>query len=105
MRRTTVWLILLLILAFGFQAAFSATVGKIVGRVTDKETGDPLPGCNIIIAGSQMGAATDANGYYVIINVPPGAYSVKASMIGYQQTQQNQVIVNMDKGDCKASFG
>lgn len=97
MRRTTVWLILLLILAFGFQAAFSATVGKIVGRVTDKETGDPLPGCNIIIAGSQMGAATDANGYYVIINVPPGAYSVKASMIGYQQTQQNQVIVNMDK--------
>ena len=97
MRRTTLWLILVSVFVFGYQLGYGATVGKIVGRVIDRDTGDSLPGCNITITGTQMGAASDANGYYVIINVPPGVYSVKASMIGYQQIQQNQVIVNMDK--------
>lgn len=97
MRRTTLGLILLFTLAFGLNAVFAATVGKIVGQVVDAETGEPLPGVNVVIVGSTMGAATDANGYYVIINVPPGSYSVKASMIGYQQIQKTQVTVNMDK--------
>ncbi len=87
-------LILLTILA---SSADAATVGKIVGRVTDKESGEPLPGCNVVIVGTSMGAATNADGYYLIINVPPGVYSVKASMIGYQQVQKTQVTVNMDK--------
>ena len=97
MRRTTIGLILAILLAFGLQLGHTATVGKIVGQVVDKETGEPLPGCNITIVGTTMGAATDADGVFIIVNVPPGVYSVKASMIGYQQVQQNQVRVNMDK--------
>ncbi len=96
MRRTTHGLILTLFLAIGLQL-HAATVGKIVGRVVDKETGEALPGCNITITGTTMGAATDADGVFIIINVQPGVYSVKASMIGYQSVQQNQVRVNMDK--------
>ncbi len=83
MRRTMFAFILIFIFAFHFLAD-AATVGKIVGQVTDKETGDPLPGCNIVITGTSMGAASDADGVFFIVNVPPGAYSVKASMIGYQ---------------------
>ena len=96
MRRTTLTLILL-VMAFCLQPLQAATVGKIVGRVVDKETGEPLPGCNSVITGTAMGAATDINGYYIIINIPPGEYSVKASMIGYQHVQQNQVRISMDK--------
>jgi len=75
---------------------FSATTGKIAGVVKDAQTGEPLPGVNVVIVGTSMGAATDVDGHYFIINIPPGKYSVKVSMIGYQSvTKQNvEVFVN-----------
>ena len=69
-----------LILILGFSQSFAATTGKISGRVVDAETGDALPGANIVIDGTQQGAATDMDGYFFIINVRPGEYSLKASI-------------------------
>lgn len=76
---------------------FAGTTGKISGRVVDKETGEPLSGANIMIEGTSLGAAADADGYYFIINIPPGLYSVRAQMIGYQVTVQKNVRVIVDK--------
>jgi len=53
-------------------AAFSGSAGKITGHVIDAETNDPLVVVNILIEGTRMGAATDVNGEYTILNVPPG---------------------------------
>ena len=75
---------------------FSGTTGKITGRVIDKETGMPLPGANVIIVGTSTGAATDADGYYTILNVQPGQYTVKASMIGFTPQKVTKVIVRAD---------
>ena len=75
---------------------FAGTSGKITGRITDESTGRPLPGANIIIEGTTMGAAADANGYYFIINVPPGTYVLKASMMGYTPMVKTNVVVNID---------
>jgi len=97
MKRIITGGIFALLFIFAIQTVQAATVGKIVGRVVDKESGDPLPGCNVIVVNTSMGAATDADGYYVIVNVPPGNYDVKASMIGYQSIQKNDVRVTMDK--------
>jgi outer membrane receptor protein involved in Fe transport len=70
--------------ALGFAAfSFSATTGKISGRVTDKENGNPLVGANVLLAGTSYGAVADVNGDYFIINLPPGPYSVRVSMLGY----------------------
>ncbi|MGQ9730773.1 MAG: carboxypeptidase regulatory-like domain-containing protein [Candidatus Zipacnadales bacterium] len=69
-------------------------VGKIAGRVTEANTSHPLPGTNVVIVGSTMGAATDFRGDYFILNVPPGRYSLRASMIGYKSTVVTDVIVN-----------
>ncbi len=74
----------------------SGTTGKIAGYVKDADTGDPLPGTNIIVEGTSMGAATDLEGYYTIINVPPGVYTLRASMIGYQQKRIENVRVSID---------
>ncbi|MBC7185545.1 MAG: TonB-dependent receptor [Calditrichaeota bacterium] len=73
------------------------TVGKIAGKVTDAGTGEPLPGTNVVIVGTSMGAATDGKGDYYILNVPPGRYSLRASMIGYKSTVVVDVIVNAGK--------
>ncbi|WP_243663569.1 carboxypeptidase-like regulatory domain-containing protein [Rhodothermus marinus] len=60
-------------------------MGRIAGVVTDAATGDPLPGVNVTIEGTTLGAASDIDGQYYILNVPPGRYTVRASMIGYQR--------------------
>ncbi|MDQ7052683.1 MAG: TonB-dependent receptor [candidate division KSB1 bacterium] len=89
-------LILFSFLVFVVTGAFAGTTGKISGTVVDKETGEPLPGVNIVIEGTTMGAATDNNGAYYILNVPPGTYSVVASMIGYQKEKVTGVRVSAD---------
>ncbi|MFP4548619.1 MAG: TonB-dependent receptor [Fidelibacterota bacterium] len=75
---------------------FGATTGKIAGTVTDETTGEPLAGANVIVEGTSLGAAADMNGYYSILNIPPGKYTVRVSMIGYQTIVQKEVTVMVD---------
>jgi hypothetical protein len=69
--------------------------GKISGLIKDANTNEALIGANIIVAGTNLGAATDLEGYYVILNVPPGNYSLRASMIGYGASNVTDVRVNI----------
>ncbi len=90
-------LILLSIVLLGWATALLAgTTGKIAGYVRDAQTGDPLPGVNVIIEGTRMGAATAVNGYYAILNVPPGTYTLRFSMIGYADYRVENVKVDID---------
>ena len=73
-----------------------AAGGKITGKVTEKSTGDPIPGVNVQLVGMSMGAATDASGEYYILNIPPGTYDVKASIIGYRSVIQTGVEVSVN---------
>ncbi len=86
----------LLALTLSWAMAFAGTTGKIAGKVTDKETGEPMPGANVVVVGTTLGAATDINGEYFILNVPPGSYDVRASVIGYTQMVEKGVRVNAD---------
>ena len=65
-----VLLILLIILAI--PALLFAGNGKISGTVKDATTKEAVVGANVVIVGTTMGAATDAEGRYYILNVPPG---------------------------------
>jgi hypothetical protein len=86
-----------LLLAFLlFQILVNAQSGKIAGRITDKVSGEGLPGVNVVILGTTQGAATDLDGYYSILNVRPGTYSVRASAIGFASTTMSGVRVSID---------
>jgi len=63
-------LLILFINLFSLSSSFSGTTCKIAGRVIDAETGEPLIGVNVIIENTNMGAATDAEGEFFIINIP-----------------------------------
>lgn len=86
------------LLSFSLLAgtAYAGVTGKISGTVRDGETGEPLPGANVILEGTEMGAATGTDGTYFILNVPPGRYTVKASMIGYTPVSKQGVVVRID---------
>lgn len=75
----------------------AATTGKIAGVVQDAGSGDALPGVNIILAGTSLGAAADADGNYFILNIPPGDYSLQVSAIGYEGQSMTDIRVNIDR--------
>ena len=92
-RLYTCGIILLLLLGL----TWSQTTGKITGRVTSSDTGLPLAGANIIIDGTHMGTAADGDGSFIIINVPPGTYTVMVHVIGYESQKITDVIVSVNR--------
>ncbi|MDX1702435.1 MAG: TonB-dependent receptor, partial [Melioribacteraceae bacterium] len=88
--------ILFTILFLMCHFSLAGTKGKIAGRVTDATTGEALPFVNVIVMGTTLGAATDIDGYYSILNVSPGSYTVKSSAIGYNSVSVQEVVVSID---------
>ena len=92
----------ILVLIFCVWCLFSASdlkagiTGKIAGKVIDDVNGDVLIGVNIMISGTMMGAATDLNGHFSILNVPPGIYTLTAQAIGYKKVAIQNVKVSID---------
>lgn len=76
---------------------YGGTVGKIAGRVLDGGTNEPLVAVDVYIEALGAGGATDLEGYYFILNVPPGSYEVEASMIGYRAEIKKSVAVFADR--------
>jgi hypothetical protein len=76
---------------------FAGTTGKIVGTVKDSKTGEKLIGVSMLLEGTSMGASTNVDGYYVILNVPPGTYRLRASYVGYTPVTTSDVRVNIDQ--------
>jgi hypothetical protein len=89
---------MLIILAVVCVAAASVAgvTGKITGRVTNAATNEPLPSVNIMIAGTAIGTVSDLDGYYTILNISPGTYTVKASAVGYSTIAISNLKVSID---------
>jgi TonB-dependent receptor len=85
------------------QCLLAQGSGTVKGRIIDKKTGDALPGANIIIANTSLGASTNLDGRFEIRNVPAGRHSFKASYIGYvtqtvAQTVQPDAVTEFEVG-------
>ena len=94
--KAIVSLISILLFLFG-TIIYAGTTGKIAGKISDKNDGEALIGANILIVGTTMGASSDLDGNYFILNIPPGEYQVKASVIGYSSFTIQKVRVSVDQ--------
>jgi outer membrane receptor protein involved in Fe transport len=95
--RKSVRLMTILFFFLSYSISSAGTTGKLVGIVLDKSTGEPLPGVNILIENTVLGAATDLDGSFLVLGIPPGKYTIRATMIGYTDLVQNDVVINVDK--------
>ncbi len=93
------------------SAFAQSNTGTIRGSITDKRTGEPLPGANVVIVGTVRGTQTDMDGLY-FIKIAPGKYTVRASYLGYA-TMDKEVTVeagqtaslNFDLAEAPTAFG
>jgi outer membrane receptor for ferrienterochelin and colicins len=65
--------------------AAAATGGAVKGKVTDAATGAELPGVNVILKGTWLGAVSGAGGEFLVDRVPAGSLVVEASLMGYEK--------------------
>lgn len=79
------------------SVVLAGTTGKLSGKIKDASTGETLIGANVLIEGTNLGTASDADGNYVILNIPPGKYNVKFSYIGYEMTSVSGVVIVADQ--------
>lgn len=87
----------ILVLTFFIFNLLFAHEGDLIGYVIDKETRAPLVGVNVLVEGTDFGAATDESGKYEIENIPAGTYNLEFQMIGYEVVTKLQVPVNPDR--------
>lgn len=81
------------LLAFSESAAFAQVTGKVIGTVTDRDTGQPLVGAQVVIEGTNLGNVSNEDGYYFINNVPVGIQRITGQYLGYQtRTQEERVL-------------
>ena len=73
------------------------TTGKIAGEVLDKSNNEPLAGVNIILEGTHLGAVSAVDGYFYMLNIPPGTYTVSFEMIGYETMKIENVQVSVNR--------
>jgi outer membrane receptor protein involved in Fe transport len=90
-------LFLLLLAVLSSFKVYAGTTGKLTGKVVDAATNEPLIGTNVVVVGTNMGAAADVSGNYFILNIPPGTYQVKATQIGYSSTTIQNVKISADQ--------
>lgn len=95
MKRRTIpaqlWVFLVVVLSF-VNTAFAQSPGKIVGKVTDKKTGESLIGVTVVLQGTNNGAVTDVEGRYTL-SVAAGIYTVDYKYMGYQTKSISEVAV------------
>jgi len=66
--------------------------GAVTGRVTEAETGAPLPGANVVIEGTSVGTSTDRNGRFRLGSVPTGSQTLVASFVGFQPVEATVTV-------------
>lgn len=78
-------------------AAWAGTVGKLTGKVLDKGSGKPVLAATVTVAGTRLGAITNAEGAYTILNIPPGTYEISVKRLGYKLLSIGNIVVNADE--------
>jgi len=74
------------------SAATFAQTGQLEGTIINAEENSPLPGINVGVAGTTLGAATNTDGKFVIENIPVGSHTIKISAVGYEREERNITI-------------
>jgi TonB-dependent starch-binding outer membrane protein SusC len=89
---TRMSLILASVMMFMAAEAQAQQAGSVSGRIVDQTSSQPLGGAQIVIAGTQIGGVTNAQGRYTLLNVPAGQQTVQVQFIGFARQEQSVTV-------------
>ncbi|NQU05356.1 MAG: carboxypeptidase-like regulatory domain-containing protein, partial [Calditrichaeota bacterium] len=94
--RLSFFLFTLFCISIIISISYAGTTGKIVGKITEKDTGEPIIGANVQGVNQTWGAATDMDGEFTILNISPGIYELEISHVEYHTITMENVNINID---------
>lgn len=90
----TVFFLIALVSLPGLAAAQGTATGEINGRITNIDTGEPVPYANVLILGTAWGAMSDASGNFTVKHVPVGTYNLRVVMMGFNDATKADIKVD-----------
>jgi hypothetical protein len=85
------------IVLLGVGMSIAQPKGSIQGNIRDAITGEAIIGANVIIEGTNIGAASDLNGFFIIDNVTLGNYQIRVDYIGYASRIITDLVVKASR--------
>jgi len=85
--------VILLFLSASILLQAAEQTGRITGRIVDSETGEALPGVNILLIGTVLGTTSDLNGGFGLADLPAGRVDLRITMMGYKQVVKKNILV------------
>ncbi|EKB49501.1 TonB-dependent receptor [Cecembia lonarensis] len=76
-------------------ASVIAQQGEVRGRVFNKVNNEGIPFANVILLGTDYGTVTDIDGNYVLSNIPPGFYNIRASFVGFRSKTEFDIQITL----------
>jgi TonB-dependent receptor len=95
-RKSYHFIISLFFLLFYMTNGFTANNASLTGYVMDSQSEEALPGANVFLEGTSLGASTDIHGKYFISNIKPGTYTLVISYVGYKD---KKVSITLKDGE------
>lgn len=89
--RKTIWILLLVPMVL-----YGGSTGKLTGKVRNAKTQAPIPGVVVMLEGTVYGTTTEPDGTYLLLNIPPGTYTVHTRMLGYKDLRIENVRISVD---------
>lgn len=89
--------LLLIGIAFLFCHHIVAQQAEVRGRVFNPVNNQGIPFANVLVLGTEIGTVTDESGNYILNNVPPGLYNIRASFVGYKSKTQFEIQLSLAK--------
>ncbi|TDW99601.1 TonB-dependent receptor [Dinghuibacter silviterrae] len=84
--------------------ASSLWAGGIKGKVTDKETGEPLIGATVTLEHTRYATVVNLDGTFNLKHVPAGKYELEVKYVGYKEPEHVEVIIDDANGDKEVDF-
>ncbi|GMV04949.1 MAG: SusC/RagA family TonB-linked outer membrane protein [Gemmatimonadota bacterium] len=76
------------------QPLSAQETGRVTGQITSAQSMRPLEGAQVSIEGTGMGGLANAQGRYLLLNVPAGTYTLRVTMIGYGTARQQLTVAS-----------
>ncbi|KXK54754.1 MAG: TonB-dependent receptor plug [Chlorobi bacterium OLB5] len=89
--------LLILFLILFTSSIYSQEKGIINGKVTDKETTNPVPEATVMVINTAFKTVTDAQGNFQFTDIPLGTYEIKVTCLGYEAFIHTDIVVNSSR--------